>query len=350
MAERILIIKPSSLGDVVTALPLVGDLRRARPGVEIDWFLHPGLRGVVEGHEGVSGIVEFDRKKLGAWWWRPTAFAGLVGLIRKLRRRRYDVVIDAQGLLRSAIFTRLTGAPVRVGFADAREGAPVAYTHKVWLPEGGKKMLAVERMRALGKPLGTDVGVPAEFGVPVAALTGEAAQVAALGGYVVMIPGARWDTKRWPVERFAEVARRLVGQGEGLVLMGSAGEKGLCDQIEEAVGAGSRVVNLAGETGVREMVAVIARARLVIGNDSGPLHVATALGVRVVGLYGPTDPAFVGPYGQMENVIRHEVPCFPCRNKTCGHHSCMQGVTVELVWEKARGMLPAGTGGGEKGR
>jgi ADP-heptose:LPS heptosyltransferase len=98
------------------------------------------------------------------------------------------------------------------------------------------------------------------------------------------------------------------------------------------------------------MVAVIARARLVIGNDSGPLHVATALGVRVVGLYGPTDPAFVGPYGQMENVVRHEVPCFPCRNKTCGHHSCMQGVTVELVWEKAKGMLPAGTGGEEKGR
>jgi heptosyltransferase-2 len=119
------------------------------------------------------------------------------------------------------------------------------------------------------------------------------------------------------------------------VLLGSPDEKNLCDSIEESLKPNTVLTNLAGKTNLAEMIALLSRAKFIIGNDSGPLHVATALGRPCVAIYGPTSENFVGPYGQLENVIRHNVECHPCRRKTCDHHSCMKGVTVEVVWAKA---------------
>jgi heptosyltransferase-1/heptosyltransferase-2 len=161
--------------------------------------------------------------------------------------------------------------------------------------------------------------------------------------FVVLIPGARWDTKRWPIERYAAVAEQILGSGRALVILGSPDERTLCIDLEARIRHADvprgAVLNHAGRTSLKELIAWMARAELVIGNDSGPLHIAVALGKKVVGIYGPTSPAFVGPYGQLENVLRHDVPCHPCRRKDCDHHSCMQGVTVEVVWEKVRGEI-----------
>jgi lipopolysaccharide heptosyltransferase II len=140
--------------------------------------------------------------------------------------------------------------------------------------------------------------------------------------------------------------RYLLDAGQHVVLLGSPDEKPLCDEIE----AGSRKpearsINLAGRTDIATMIALLARARLVLANDSGPLHIAAALGTRVVALYGPTSPSFVGPYGQLENVLRQEAPCHPCRLRECDHHSCMNGLTVEMVWRRVAAGLGTETSG-----
>jgi heptosyltransferase-1/heptosyltransferase-2 len=341
MTNKILIIKPSSLGDVATTLPLLCDLRSAHPHAQIDWLLHPAFNALVEKHDALHALLPFDRKKLGAWFYKPSSFKALRRLLRTLRKTKYDAVIDAQGLLRSAIFTRLTSAPIRIGFGDAREAAPLAYTHKVWLPEGGKKMLAVDRMRALGKPLHTLPQTPAEFRLPLQpAAVEKAAALLPADDFVTVIPGARWNTKRWPLDRYTQIVQNLLAQGDTVLLLGSPDEQPLCDQIEAALHSkSSALLNLAGKTDLATMSALLARTRLLIANDSGPLHVAAALATPAVALYGPTNPAFVGPHGQLQNVLRHDVPCFPCRHRDCSHHSCMNGLTTDAVWQKTTELL-----------
>jgi lipopolysaccharide heptosyltransferase I len=353
--ERILILKPTALGDVATTLPLLCDLRRAYPDAQIDWLIHPAYAPLIEGHDALREAIRFDRKQLAAWWYRLSAFRLLVALLRKLRRARYDLVVDAQGLFRSGFLTRITGAKTRVGFANARELATLAYTRKVRLPDGGRGMVAVDRMRALAGALGIDVSGAAEFRMPVARAAGAIVAgteederlrtLVAATDFVAVIPGARWNTKRWPIDRYTELVRHLLTEGHSVVLLGSPDEQPLADTIEAALedhpptDASATLVNLAGKTTLAEMIGVLARTALVIGNDSGPLHIAIALGRKTLSIYGPTDPNFVGPYGQLEHVLRHAVPCHPCRRKECDHHSCMNGVPVELAWEKARGRL-----------
>ncbi|MCL2641403.1 MAG: lipopolysaccharide heptosyltransferase II [Phycisphaerales bacterium] len=339
---KILIIKPTALGDVATTLPLLCDLKAICPDATIDWLVHPAYAALLQGHDAIGEVITFDRKKLAAWWYRPTAFRAFVKLIKTLRAKKYDVVIDAQGLFRSGFLTWITGAKMRVGFAHAREGASLAYTHKVTLPERGKKMLAVDRMRKLGTAVemywggdgdGGNGGQWPVFQVPV----GIQHSALSIPGEVVVVPGARWDTKRWEVERFAEIVKRLVTQGRYVTLLGSPDERPLCEELERMVAGGERVLNLAGQTSMTEMIGVLASAGLVVANDSGPLHVAVALGKRIVAIYGPTSPEFVGPYGQMENVLRRDgLTCHPCRRRTCDHHACMKEVTVEMVWEKVK--------------
>jgi heptosyltransferase-1/heptosyltransferase-2 len=344
MTNKILIIKPSSLGDVATTLPLLCDLRSAHPHAQIDWLLHPAFNALVEKHDALHALLPFDRKKLGAWFYKPSSFKALRRLLRTLRKTKYDAVIDAQGLLRSAIFTRLTSAPIRIGFGDAREAAPLAYTHKVWLPEGGKKMLAVDRMRALGKPLGTTPQAPADFRLPLQpAAVEKAAALLPADDFVTIIPGARWNTKRWPLDRYTQIVQNLLAQGDTVLLLGSPDEQPLCDQIQASIenrkSKLENLKNLAGKTDLATMSALLARTRLLIANDSGPLHVAAALATPAVALYGPTNPAFVGPHGQLQNVLRHDVPCFPCRHRDCSHHSCMNGLTTDAVWQKTTELL-----------
>jgi len=339
--RNILIIKPSSLGDVATALPMLSDLHAKFPKAKIDWMIHPSLTALVQGHEHLHRLLSFDRKKLSAWWFKPAAFKLFRDLLKRLRSANYDCVIDAQGLFRSGFFTRITGAKTCIGFASAREGATLAYTHTVKLPEGGKSMVSVNRMRALLGPLGITPTLRAQAMIPLQPEAAARAKVLLSNiRPVILIPGARWDTKRWPIERYTDIARKLLERNELVVLLGSPDEKKLCDQMVASLtnqqATTTNLRNLAGTTSLAEMIALLDRAKLVIGNDSGPLHVAVALNKPTVSIYGPTSPAFVGPYEQLENVLRHDVSCHPCRRKECDHHSCMQGVPVELVWEKTK--------------
>lgn len=308
MPQKILIIKPSSLGDVATALPMLCDLRRALPDATIHWLVAPAFAALVTGHDALNDVIIFDRKKLAKWYYSPTAFKEFKKLLRRLKSAQYDLVIDAQGLLRSGFFSKITKAKMRIGFADAREGGSLFYTHKI--PIRRREAMSVVRMRALLEPLNIPHDAPPEYRVPINPQAD--AKVAPLipENAIGFIPGCRGEGKRWPAEGFTHVISELT-KTNPIILFGSPDERELCEQIISSVQAGPRtpnpeprILNLAGQTSVAEMIAALHRCKLIISNDTGPLHVAVALNKTILGLYGKTDPASVGPYGQLQNVIR----------------------------------------------
>ena len=315
--KRILIIKPSALGDIVHALPVLKLLRTKFPNAAIDWLVVPAFASLLEGHPLLNDVIRFDRKTLAGWWrnWRQAK--ALFAFARDLRRRRYDLVIDLQGLLRSGWMAWQTRAATRVGFAYAREFAPLAYTHRVAQPTPDRH--AVERYLDIAEALGCGRG-PVEFDFAVSEadravaneLTGGSAR------YAVLLPGTNWPTKRWPVEHFAALVRPLRDRGLDVFVAGAADVAGF--ELPDAR-------SLAGRTSLKQLVALLGRASAVVANDSGPMHIAAALGVPLVTPFGPTNPVRTGPYGRPETVIQLDLVCRPCYSRTCSHQSCMKWIT-----------------------
>ncbi|HTV48462.1 MAG TPA: glycosyltransferase family 9 protein [Phycisphaerae bacterium] len=334
--RRMLIIKPSSLGDVTTALPLLCDLKKRFPNAQIDWMIHPLLTDLIQGHDALNEIIPFDRDEISGWWFKPHAMNILRQLVGKLRQNKYDVIFDAQGLLRSALLAWLSGARVRIGAADAREGAVWFYTHKVNISR--EEQLAVVRMRSLQTPFGPVQG-SAEFRMPVQseALAGVKKLIPANKPVAAIIPGARWHAKRWSEEGFIQIGHHLTAEHFCVLILGDPRERDLCEQIVTRIGPNA--VNLAGRTSLAQMVAAIWFAKIVIGNDSGPLHVAAALGRSLVGLYGPTDPASVGPYGQMDHVLHFQQSGDYRNNQVVDRSAALASLPAEKVWELIQGIL-----------
>lgn len=340
--ERILIIKPSSLGDIVHALPVLHGLRVRFPAARIDWLIGAAFEPLVRGHPELTSTVVFDRQRfarIGRSWSATRDFAAFVS---RLRNAGYDLAIDLQGLFRSGFLTWATGAAVRIGLSDAREGARWFYTHSV--PADDPDLHAVERNYLVARVLGFG-DVPIEF--PLALNDGEIgqarrmiAQTRGLRGapIVAVVPGARWETKRWPEQRFTELLDRLHAEGFSTLLIGGRDEADLCRRIAEPLRG--RTADLAGRTTLREMAAVLSLCDLVVCHDSAPMHLACALRRPLVCLSGPTNPRRTGPYRRLEDVCRLNIECSPCylrRLSQCPHaHRCMEELSVEQVWREVR--------------
>lgn len=335
--ERILLVKPSSLGDVVHALPVLHGLRVRYPTARIDWLIAPAFAPLIEGHPDLSEAVLFDRRHYGAIGRRWGATRGFLRFLRELRQRRYDLVIDLQGLFRSGFLARVTGAPVRLGFRNGREGSPFFYTDLIETPDSDAH--AVDRNMRVAERLGfADARARFDLALTAAELD-EAGRMLGEAGIspgpplVAVFPGARWETKLWPVERFAAAVDRVVQAGLAVVLLGGPDEAERCQEIERR--CASLVVNLVGRTTVRQLAAVIARCAVVLCQDSAPMHLAVALDRPLVCLTGPTNPARTGPYQRVEDVVRLALDCSPCylrRLNQCPHgHRCMEELAVEPV-------------------
>jgi heptosyltransferase-1 len=364
--KKILLIKLSALGDVVHTLPVLNKLRRRYPNARIDWLVTPGIAELLRHNPAINNVIEFLRDEWSEPW-RPAPYVSAARLIAQLRSAEYDLVIDLQGQLRSAVFAFTSGAPVRIGFdkprpdafaslsriipeearkhawKGAREGSWLAYTDTIPLPT--LDIHPVERYLGISPMLGLDDG-PADFSFPI---PHEAtARIDGLLDYyeiakskiAVIAPGTVWETKQWRADAFAEVAQNLLQQKLSVVLIGSEGERSLCEEIASlAPGA----ISLAGETAVSELAALISRAAICVTNDSGPMHLAVALGRPVVSVFGPTDPVWAGPYRQPDSVVRAGVPCSPCylrRLRECPNgHACMQQVTTATVIARIKASL-----------
>lgn len=338
--EKILLIKPSAIGDVVHTLPILNLLRRRWPKAHITWMLTPLCAELLQNNPQLDDIVLFHRRQLGRGWRDPQATAGLWKFTTGLRKRKFDLVVDLQGLFRSGYLAWRSGAPVRVGFAEAREGATLFYTHRVPDAAGERDPLrkghrhAVERYLDLAAALGCGRG-PVEF--PLYLTDAEkqwATQVTAdIQPFALLIPGSVWPTKRWPAQRFADLALQLRAMhGLKIVTAGSENERELAEQINPDL-------NLAGQTNLRQLIALINAAKIVIANDSGPMHIAVALQRPLVTLFGPTNPELTGPYGRLDHVARLNIPCSPCFSRKCSHISCLNLLSTEPVAEMAREQL-----------
>ena len=370
--RKILLIKLSAVGDVVHTLPVLNKLRRRYPNAQIDWLVTPAIGELLRHNPAITNVIEFTRDvRPGRWGLgRLDAVMNYLRLAAKLRATRYDLVVDMHGQSRTAVLALATGALARVGFdrprarvwkaserqfptqtrkhawQGAREGSWLAYTHAIPVPT--LEQHAVDRYLNIAPLLGLDGG-PADFSFPIPQKA-NARIDAMLDRYeiaaaklVVMAPGTIWETKQWRCEAFAEVARAFLQKGVAVTLIGSKRERAVCDDVA-ALAPGA--VNLSGETTLSELAALIRRATICVTNDSGPMHLAVALGRPVVSVFGPTDPIWIGPYHRQDAVLQAKIPCAPCYlrqlSRCPNHHMCMEGISAQMVVERMEIMLRGG--------
>lgn len=304
MAEprRILLIRPSALGDVCRSVPVLVSLRRRYPDARIEWLVQDSFADAVRYHPDLDGVVAFPRRELGASSKRLNLVPTVKWMNRALRAKpRYDLVVDAQGLFRSGLFARWTGAKRRIGYANAEEGAGLFYTEKYGIDRGGH---AVDRMLGLIDGAGIEPVRDMRLYCDPVELAWADAQPWQ-GGFV-LAPTSRWAGKQWPADRFLALARRLIGEtGRRVIIVGGPGERDQIRPLLEWAQHEPRAVDLVGETSIARLMAVIASAGLVVANDSAALHMAVGFDRPLVALFGPTRVNLVGPYRREADVAQH---------------------------------------------
>jgi lipopolysaccharide heptosyltransferase I len=327
----------------VQTLPVAATLRRRYPNIPLDWLVEEEAADIVRGHSAVADIVVSARKRWLRQLQRPAQIPSTVREMQRfaidLHRRHYDVVLDLQGLFKSALYVLATGASIRVGFAGGREGAPWVLTHRVVAPP--QPVHAVERYLALAAAVDATDPVH-ECGISlsredVAAATTHLATCPR--PRVVLHPAARWRTKLWEIPRWREVATALLAEGIGVVLTGSLEDRAIAQSI--CSGMNPRLLSLVGRLTLKQLVAVLRDVDLMVTVDSGPMHIAAAVGTPVVALFGATDPRRTGPLGP-GRILRRELPCSPCLQRHCriaDTHRCMRDLGVAEVLAAVRVLL-----------
>jgi lipopolysaccharide heptosyltransferase I len=318
-------VKPSSFGDVVNALPALSALRRGWPETAIDWIVKPQWAPLLENHPMLHEVLPFPGS-LGEW--RRS--------IGEVRSRRYDMVVDLQGLFRTGLLSLVSGSRGRAGFAEGREGSRWLYTEPV--PTSGGSVHVVERNLEVIRALGVPTDGIRDFPLPPDAEAEEwverlwaKEQIKPDETVCFVHPGTRRETKRWPAERFAALLGLLTAApGYRVVLIGGEEER---SQFARGGEARATPIDLMGRTSLPQLVALTRRATVLVTNDSGPMHLAAALGIPVVALFGPTDPRRVGPYGSGHVVIQKSVDCSRCRRHRCVREGqCMKAIEVDEVY------------------
>jgi heptosyltransferase-1 len=318
---RFLLVRLGSLGDVIHALPAASALRDAFPQARIDWLIEPKWRRLLEGNPDLTEIISLEKKSA----------RGLLTTLRKLRAAHYTCSIDFQGLYKSALPAFASGAPCRIGFPStyAREGfASLLYTDRI-NPRGAHK---VDHNLTLAEAAGARPSPPR---FPLTLRPEDEKQVTQelarhnIGDFYVLNPGGGWRSKCWPPERYGELHHRLAAQQgwQGIISFGP-GEELLAQELVSAAGSRPPV---AIPLGLGPLMALLRRARFVVSADTGPLHLASALGSPVVGLYGPTDPARNGPYGGQNTVVRNPAQSETTYRRGASYSSPMLSITVDQV-------------------
>ena len=324
--NRILIVKLSSLGDLFHALPAVHCLREQLQA-EIHWVTQTEYAGLVGCFTDVSRTIAYNRR---------APFHGFGALWRGLRAAQYDIVVDLQGLLKSALIARMARGDLRIGPSFAREGSTFLYTHLAGACQRDRHAVDenMDIVRYL-KLRPTCPVFPVRF--PLSLLETP-------GPRIGLIPFSRWPSKNWPAASFADACRRLYpATGATFYLFGGPDDARGCAAI--AAQLPPSAVNLAGKTSLVETGSILNRMNLVIGNDTGPMHMAAACGVPVLALFGPTDPRRTGPYGTQHRVLQAPASCQPCRLDVCPRKpgDCLSALPVSEVVETALDMLGSRT-------
>ena len=336
--KNILIIKPSSLGDIALALGVVASLRRRYPDAKITWFVRPEFAPLLECASNVDDTLIFDRRLLGKWWYKAEAFGMLVRLVKTLRRANFDLVVDLQGLFRTALFGWMTGCRKRLGMKTSREFAHIFYTDKI--SQDDDSIHVIDYYNKVIATAGvTDAVV--DYGLFVdeqaAARVKEIFAECGLDGkeYAVRVTGASHEAKCWPIEKFAQLAEKINTEyGLEVVAVGTSAEKERIDKVDAI--SKTPIVNLAGRTTIPELMAILAGAKVVVGNDTGPGHIAVALGRKTVIIFGPTNPQRIHPYGKEDSIAAVEPFGRGKQINSNDPKYAIEAVPLELVFEKVK--------------
>jgi heptosyltransferase-1 len=316
---KILLIKPSSFGDVVQALPVASGLKRRWPDAQVHWIVADIYAPLLQGHPAIDQIILYPRKR----WTSPLRLPEMLTWAGNLRDERYDVAIDLQGLFRSGLMTWVSGAKRKIGLKSAREGAGLFYNEQVRddAPHAAERYLqALRHLDIEPEPydfqLTPRTPLPPEISKPA---------------YVVLHPYTRWITKLWPWRYYQELADAMpqtrfvvVGQGAWFPL------------------SGPNLIDLRNRTPLPELISILAKARAVLSPDSGPAHLAAALGVPTLVLFGATDWRKTRPYGARVHIEAAALPCSPCLLRECPRVlpvECMGTLTPEQVKEKLSSII-----------
>jgi heptosyltransferase-2 len=338
---RILVLQTAFIGDVILTLPVFQALHQSFPDAIIDGMVVPRASNILEHHPSIHEVISYDKRGnnrgiLGAW-----------RIIQKLRARKYDIIVVPHRSLRSALIARLSNIPRRIGF-DRSVGSflltdVIAYR---------KNLHEIERNLSLLKPL---LSLPEQRLLPILVPTSDDVRAVEdlfrpiktkWGNVTITVaPGTVWNTKRWPKESFTELAKMIVGKGMNVVLVGGKEDALLCEQIAASVG-GERLLNAAGRLTLRQTAAMILKSNALVSNDSAPMHLAAAVGIPVVAIFGATAPSIgFGPSGPRDIVVEvNGLSCRPCSlhgTEKCpiGTFQCMLDIAPHQVFETLRQLL-----------
>jgi ADP-heptose:LPS heptosyltransferase len=333
-APAVLIVLMGSLGDIARALPLVSIMRAQRPGARLSWLVDWRWRDLVEAHPGVDRVITFPRERTPA---------AMTRLAADVRASRPDVTLDLQRILKSGIAAFVSGAPRRIGFhrRNTKEFNYLFNTEHI-----GQRSPSLPKWRhylAFAEHLGLPVPDALDFGIDALAdprlMPDELRGLGA--GFVAFIMGSSWPSKEWTQSGY----RDLVGFVERetphhVALVGDPSQRAFADRVA-SLAASPRVTNLTGRTSLLQLGATLAAARAAVGPDSGPGHLAAALGTPHVTLFGPTDPARVAPYRAEHLAVRSPVDCEPCKRRRCRRRAgpCMDAITSAMVWRVLNPLL-----------
>jgi heptosyltransferase-1 len=351
--RRILLIRLSSIGDVVHALPVSAALGQAHPEIEISWLVEEMSAPIVEGNPYVKEVIVIPRSRWKKGRTSPLSWAEQWAFLASLRKRGFDLTLDLQGYAKSGVYAFATGAKHRFGFWNLRDGAQYASRA---LPKRAESAHRVEWFLDPVRALGVEPK-SVEFPLAIPDAAREAVQkLGPKGRYTVLNPATGDLMRRWSAKDFAQAAARLATDMDvSVVLVGSEKDAQLCDSIVEMAranvgGVASKgILSLAGKTDVKQLAALLDRAAIHLAGDTGSLHIAAALGRPVVALFGPTDPAHAGPWGQLDHVISARDHCGEsCASRACAfgpgeageaEARCMRSISVDAVLKKMETLI-----------
>lgn len=331
MYKNILIVKLSAIGDVIHALPVAHALKQTYPQARITWVVEKPAYDLLTNNPNIDEIIIFDKPK----------FKTLTGLLsngyafsKQLKSHKFDLAIDLQGLFKSAAISYLSGAPKRLVYCNARElsdkiGERICGNH-----ENGH---IVDRYLDVAKYLGCKID-QVEFPMNITEIEAQKAEdIANHAGvkldnpYVVLAPGTNWPSKCWPTTHFAKLADKLYDDHIIPVIIGGPSDNRLAQEII----ANTKIhpIDLTGKTSLKQLAYIIKKSRTFVGGDTGPLHLAVAVGARVVTMFGPTDPKRNGPYGENHAVLLAAVLCQGCWQRNCPKNiDCLSEISVDAVY------------------
>ncbi len=319
LLKKILIIRTSSLGDIIHALPFLSSLKKSFPSIRFWWLIKDSFSGILSGNPYLEGIISMER-------------GNYFEIFKELKRENFDASFDLQGLLRTSVIPFLLKIPHRWGKGNSKENVSFFY-NEVFSPSSSH---IVDQYLDLAEFLGAERFFEFPFSEEERWKEKATHYFSSKGKRIVIVPGGGWENKRLPEGKYSQLIKILSKKGYDIFIFWGKGERDLAKRIREN---SSNDVKIFPFLDIKGMISFFKRVNLVIGGDTGPLHLASSLGVPVIGIYGPTDPKRNGPYGKNSRVIFHSLPCSPCWRRKCKKNlECLRSIKVEEIVNKVEEM------------